>query len=497
MNLVKTNDLVRLLIVKTNPYRPFSILNKMPYYLAIKAFARLCKKLPQIRSVYLRHGLIKENWVPAISDIDLTVISDSNLTVEEEFDFLRSFWGSYHSMKKLFPMLGEVEVLNEEHVKSWTKFNIRGYESRNWGLIYGTETVKGEYVAAPVRLRIDSLNYSLLFYLNYFLKRFYKKEGPSYLISRETQRLVSKILQYANYDVQGGKNRKVDGRLDNKTDMIFRTLKGMEDSIKFLTPPDDEAGSRNNDKEWLTDIDSHNKVFFDDQALDTRALAPWDEAIESIILKEKNYSKRTFIIKDGLDASAMKSCIDAIRRVCVQEDTAPVIVSSCVFKYMLRHYRPFEYTNLVRHRTVAYGKDPLPDIRPPDKHSFINHLIGQTPTLLAFPQSHTLISPPSPDWFLGRELDSKVERALLLKFYLEKGVIKPWYHEFLGECEKHYPDDFEKLREIKKNEGCLREEALSRRAFRLLKGIANDIHKSISNSNVVDNLFKTDEICCE
>jgi hypothetical protein len=94
-------------------------------------------------------------------------------------------------------------------------------------------------------------------------------------------------------------------------------------------------------------------------------------------------------------------------------------------------------------------------------------------------------------------LDSKVERALLLKFYLEKGVIKPWYHEFLGECEKHYPDDFEKLREIKKNEGCLREEALSRRAFRLLKGIANDIHKSISNSNVVDNLFKTDEICCE
>jgi hypothetical protein len=78
---MKVEDLVRILIVKTNPYLPFSTLNKMPYYIAIKAFVQLCKGFPEIKSIYLRHGVVEGNWVPGISDIDLTLVTDSKLTL--------------------------------------------------------------------------------------------------------------------------------------------------------------------------------------------------------------------------------------------------------------------------------------------------------------------------------------------------------------------------------------------------------------------------------
>jgi hypothetical protein len=84
---MEVKELVRFLIVKSNPYGPFSTLNKMPYYIAIKGFIQICKRFPEIKSIYLRHGLAEGNWVPGISDIDLTVVIDSDLTVEEEFDF--------------------------------------------------------------------------------------------------------------------------------------------------------------------------------------------------------------------------------------------------------------------------------------------------------------------------------------------------------------------------------------------------------------------------
>jgi hypothetical protein len=100
------------------------------------------------------------------------------------------------------------------------------------------------------------------------------------------------------------------------------------------------------------------------------------------------------------------------------------------------------------------------------------------------------MSQPSCDWFSEQTLEFVAERSLFLKLYLEKGVIKPWRHQFSEECQKHYPEDYSKLHELKKQSGYARDEALSREAFRLLKGMANNTHHSISTSNTLDNLFK-------
>ncbi len=115
---MKIKDLVRIVVIKTNPYWPFSILNKLPYYVAIIVFIRVFKRFHEIKSIYLRHGLIKENWIPALSDIDLTLIINSNLKLEEEYCFLKSFWRKFFLIKKLFPIKRQRENKNTSNRES-------------------------------------------------------------------------------------------------------------------------------------------------------------------------------------------------------------------------------------------------------------------------------------------------------------------------------------------------------------------------------------------
>jgi hypothetical protein len=470
---MKVRDIVRTAILRTNPYWPFSNLNKVPYDLAVKAFVRLSKRFPQIKSVYLRHGLTEENWIPGLSDIDLALIIDSKLNMDEEFSFLNSFWKNHDRIKKLFPMIGEIEILNEEHIKSWRQFEMPGYRSLSWKLVYGIETRKNHVTVNPKQLGVDSVNYALRFYLGYFLDRFDPKEESPYLALQDLKRVFFKILRSLNQmNTDDGKEGTVPEAPNNKTDMLFLVLKGLEDGIRFITTS--ESDSNKTDKTWLADVDSRNNVLFENREFDIGASVSWDKAVQSIIL---NYDRRIFIIlNDELDAPAMKRCIAAIRRVFAQEKKMPVIASSKLFKYMLRYYDPFEYTRLIGYRIVAYGKDVVSEIQPPKKSSFVSYLLRETPTTLTFPQSHTLISPPSSNWWSGRDLDVVLNKSLFLKLYLEKGVIRPWHNELLTECQKHYPELFMKWRAL----GDTRGETIGREWFRLLKGIANDVHSCLA-----------------
>jgi len=476
---MKLRDIVRTAVIRTNPYWPFSRLNRLPYYLAIEAFVQLCKRFPAIKSVYLRHGLTEANWVPALSDIDLALITDSKLSTQEEFSFLNSFWSHHDRMKKLFPMLGEIEILDDKNIKSWTQFDIPGYRSMGWKLVYGVEAEKNHFPMNPKILATDSVNYALRFYLGYFLDKFASKEESNYLTSQDLKRLVLKILRSLNYmNEEDSKNRVVMGGPDDTTDMLVRVLMGLEEGVRFITGNYNNAGSRQNDPIWLSDLNSHNNVIFENRGFDIGAAAPWDEAIQSIIL---NYDKRVFVVlKDDLEASALKDCVAAIRPVFAQERNMPVIMSSHLFNYMLRHYDPFEYTRLVTYRIVAYGQDLVSDMPPPDKQAFVGYLIRQTPNVLTFPQCHTLISPPSPNWFSGKEFDVIMNRFLFVKLYLDTGVIKPWHNELLVECQNRYPEHLIKLSALKEAP----DSTAGQECFRLLKSIANDVHNRLADSPV-------------
>ena len=110
--------LLRMAVLKTNAHWPFSLLNPMPYSWAIRQFVKACQHFPEIRSVYLRHALLQGQWTPGLSDIDLTVIIDQRVARAEEFAFLAAFWKRIGLLQRVFPMLGEIQILSEAHLDS-------------------------------------------------------------------------------------------------------------------------------------------------------------------------------------------------------------------------------------------------------------------------------------------------------------------------------------------------------------------------------------------
>jgi len=482
---VNTRDLIRTSVLKTNPYWPFSRLNKIPYILAIRVFTRVCRRFPEITSVYLRHPLVEGNWTPGLSDIDLGIIIDSKLTSDEEFSFLHSFWKEFKTMKKFFPMAGEIEILNDDQIESWLKFGLEGYNARNWVLLHGGEAINRECAVNPQKVAIDSLHTAIRFYLGYFQDKLNQNQGSQYLVLRDLKRITSKILRCLNYpDVGQSGNQIPVERLEDKTDMIGCTLKELEEGITNVLPLNNEASSANNDQEWLADISSHNRVFFEHQAFDIGEIASCHEAIQSIML---NLHKTIFIVvKDGLNPSAMKHCINGIRRVFARADRMPVIVSESIFNYMLRYYNPFQYTDFVSYRTVVHGKDLLAEIPPPVESSFIHCLMSQTSSSLTFPRRRALIVSPESNGLTHRHLLWALERSLFLKLYLEQGIAEPWYRARIAQCEKYYPTYYQKLEELERDIDGDRTGFDNRKWFKLFRDIADDIHQSVSTSNIVD-----------
>jgi len=483
--MMKVRDPIRVLVLKSNTFWPLYCLNKVPYELAIQVFIRAFKRFPEIKSIYLRHGMTESNWVPGLSDIDLTLIVDSNLTVEKEFFFLKCLWEKYERIRKFFPMLGEVDILNEKHIRTWTKFTIRGYESRNWKLVYGTEAVGANYAANPERLIIDSLNHAITIYLGYFLTKFYQREGSAYLVAKEIERLAAKILIYANkYNARLNREEIEYTKFHTRADTLHCIIKGLEESIKHSTLPGIRPGFEQGGRSWLRSLDSHN-VALESQSTDFREPALHREEIKSIILS--NF--RSFIVlHDGLNASAIKDCVNTLRRVVLMQEVKPIIVTTCVFDYMLRVYMPYGYTHLIGNRAVPFGEDVLLDIRPPDKYYFIKNQVEQAINVLTFPQTQIVISPTKFDQIAEKVLSSNANRALFLKMYLEKGLLRPWHRENVAECEKHYPDHVAEIEKLKKRSRTGENGSLSLEWFRLFRGMANDIDDAVYTSDQIASL---------
>src|SRR5262245_57035494 len=368
-------DTIRTAVVKTNPYWPFSTLNKMPYALALEAFIQICKQFSEVKSLYLRHGLTQDDWLPAISDIDLTLIIDSQLSVDEEFTFLRLFWKRYDRLKKLFLMLGEVEILTEDQVSSWTKFTIRGYEAKNWRLIYGRETVKSSYTVIPERLMLDALDYAWFCYQTFFLKKLYQGSPHSFLTFHEMQRLVGKILHYANYFAAGdGIQPPLKRSFSETADMLHYVLEAMGEGVRRLTSSPDFVRLRERAECCLANI-AYRSHPFTEQVLGEGELAPFRETVDSVWFVD---NEKVIVVKDRVTAAEMRGCLDAIKCLSVPPESDIMVVSTSMFRYMLQVSRPFLYMHLMVYGKVAHGRDVLSDLQPPAISFFAYSVLEQT-----------------------------------------------------------------------------------------------------------------------
>ena len=68
--MIRPSELIRIAVIRSSTLWPFSYINKIPYYLAIRLFIIINKNNKLIKGIYLRHGLTEANWIPGLSDID-------------------------------------------------------------------------------------------------------------------------------------------------------------------------------------------------------------------------------------------------------------------------------------------------------------------------------------------------------------------------------------------------------------------------------------------
>lgn len=466
IDFMRIRDAVRTVVIKTNPYWPFSNLNKLPYDLAVKVFIQLCKKYREIDGIYLRAGLAEGHIIPALSDIDLTVIINSKLSLDQEFSFLSSFWQSYRRLKKLFPMLGEIEILNNEELGIWTKFGVPGYKAPSWKLIFGKEAPRTTYTAEPTRLTRDSLNYALWFYVRYFLEIFTCKEKSSYLISQDLKRLRSKIFRCLNsLDHAEATNKRVLDPRSSDIEMFSQILNSLDSAIRRFKVKDSPLMTI----EWLP-VRESDQLTRDSQFTNVSDLTRLNGMVQSVMANF--YNKVFIVLRTPLDLPNLRSCLETFNEVFFAKHVMPTIVTASMFEYMLRHYEPFEYTHFMAHRKLLFGEDLLSSIQAPSRDSLVHYLLGRVPTLLTFMRSYGVNSGCS----LTRELECMVEQYLFVKLYLEKGIVNPWTNEILAECQKHYPEHYGELRELTETGRS------SRQWFSLLKRLSDEIHGLLTNS---------------
>src|SRR5262249_18016353 len=147
-----------------------------------------------------------------------------------------------------------------------------------------------------------------------------------------------------------------------------------------------------------------------------------EDTLESVL---RNCIGIVFVVlKPNLDHLKLTDCLTVLEDIF--PNRMPVILTSSLFTYMQRHYDPFEYGHLIKSRDLLLGAAPLTKINPPSRDSIVGYLFGQVPNILAFPHSRAVIMPNHTTTVsLQRESERLVERALLLKLYLEKGVTHP------------------------------------------------------------------------
>ena len=451
-------DVARQLVVRTNDIWPFSAINRLPYHVAIRATIRRLKRLPFVRGLYLKNGLLRPDWVPAVSDIDFTVVVDSVADPLAEYELLRELWHTLDSLRRVFPMLGEVEVLTPTTLAAWSRFSILGAEVSGWRALIGGEMGDTGYVATAQRSRFDACNHALFVYRDYLLPRLFERTGARAVNARAIRRVAAKIARYAAI--------ARDVKAPPHVDSVIGALRELDDAVRSID---------------LTDL--------------------WCDASTPLSATSRALPRAGQTIDLGARGTAVESVIDALHwTIVILRDDAlrmddsflrelpplvghdrPLVFTRSVFDYLVRFLDPFLYTHLLHCGSVVFGKAELPE--PPSASSFAHAVLLQSHNILTAPRSREVFPPFDAGFISGRGFEIAVERALFARFLLDRGAVSPWFATLTAESEAAFSDEAQRARDIRaRGDGTA--------AFQLLRELAADVAKGILDTHADTQLFR-------
>jgi predicted nucleotidyltransferase len=474
-------SLLRMAVLKTNAHWPFTLLNPMPYSWAISQFVKACQYFPEIRSVYLRHALVQGQWTPGLSDIDLTVIIDWRLARAEEFAFLAAFWKRIGRLQRVFPMLGEIEILSEAHLDSWTRFGFEGRGAWNWELLHGEETLSKTPRPVTTGLAQDAFDFAFWFYLHNVTQVFNSHSAPRYLSLQDLLRLKRKISRcmaaIAGSDAMDGPSAP-EARSD-APHILVTILAMLEKGLVTAGLAAGSAQAPDARQQWLLrraggHAGTGGKTPMADE------FANCGQVIRAVYLDMQQ--QPYVIVRDNFSLAANCPCIDQVKRYFAAQDLQPVILTDNLFAYLLRGFAPHSYARFIKHATLAFGEPCFDELGPPAEEAWQHELLRQVPLLLMFPYSQGFMSPGWLETCSPGILEVKLYQALALKLYLDQGIVKPGIAGMIPEYEARYPAQAEEIRKLRASLKDPKTHASSWEWFVFLKGLADEIHAALSRN---------------
>ena len=461
--------LIRTAVVKTNAIAPFKRLNRIPYDLAVARMRRICRRFPEIKSLYLRHGLTRDDWVPGLSDIDLTLVISSELSTRAEHDFLCAFRKTYRSLKTRYPMLGEVNCLTESFCSGWTRFTMRGYEVRDWRLIYGTDTIEHLYSQSAVDRHRDSLDLALTVYEEFIMDRFYQADEMAWVEKMSFMRIASKIQRYAEALDANTMPPPLD--MDSGVSgVLMRLLTLLDEQARQALPRGLSVSDNPNTQPALT----KSQIESEYAASKFSGLQNCENFIHSLTV---GYGAPYLILQDDLSAPVANQALDSIRRICCASGIRPLILTRSLFEYFLLCYRPTQCLALQSHRHVMFGQDLVQNCAIPTAQSCARAVLNQSLNVMLAPGNCVLY--PN-DESTSHHLIGKAWRSLFIKLFLDTGAVGS-QKDCKARCHELYPElcnNIDQLSDSRRQSG-----ETGRLTHGLLSALARDIDKKTAMLN--------------
>lgn len=439
--MINPRDLIRLAVVKTNPVWPFSKINRQPYYYTLRQVAHFCEEYPEIRSVYARHSLAGNDWEPGLSDIDLTVLTEDFSTYEEEFRFLKAFWGALRELQRRLPIPFEINMLPANYLDAWTRFSIRGYEARNWKLLAGKDVERNGYDANTQPVLHDALNFAFINYTYHFLPRFYNRKFQSAIALRELQRIASKILrygyQYQDMDYSRARESLYAASKNRMLATLLYQLEAALTSPAFEKHPLPHAA----DREFAI-LYSDNAPTMSNAVTDREL---WNDIKPDLKFVFQGGDSTYIVLRNGLTVDEIEKIVEKISRSAFAEKQQPLIFTSAMLPFIFRVKIPAAYANLRWSREIIWGEDPLENQLSPAAEVVAESYLRKLELALTLPQGEYLFrSRPFAEKH-KKHLRKMCQALLLEKLYHEKNILFPYRNLMLESAAIHYPEEFKQL----------------------------------------------------
>lgn len=437
--MTPARNLVRTLVLKTNPYWPFTRCNRWPYAGALYLFVRALRTRPEIRSIYLRLQP-QRAWIPGLSDIDLTLVLQRGMSAEHEYDVLESFWKTCARLKRVFPMLGEVEILDEDEVPAWLTWTLPDPQGPSWTLLHGEPNPHVASVHSP-HWRRRAINTALVYVT--LLPRCLAQRDSS-LRRHDIQRRVRKILRLLEPILAeaGQPHLAIPAHGVDPADLVAGVLRALEAAVTHVTPPGLRHG------------------------------APAGRRDSVMTIRRGQTVQTILVLDDGLDREAIAPRLRSGWSDRGGPGGAPLVLPHCLLVHLVRHVEPHDHKNLLQAAEVVEGSHPLADIAPPGREEFAAHARDRILHLPLFVRGAELFLQPLSVTSLNNQLNS----LLAAIGFLRNGGTQPYSNRRDDRWRGEFPQYVTPFDEIQVLVREHRPQAAHRAGFRLVRSILRDAH---------------------